>query len=282
MTMGGGCHGCSMSRMTMLDGVQTMLSEPSRRSGGEGPHRPHHRRKPLLQLTVSPSPLARAVRTAAAMPAWSRPRRREDLLGRAGVGDEPGRQAERPWSRRPVTARRRAPRSSIRSRRRRTPSSTVIDRSMLGGVGEHHRVERGAAPGVPHRDVDPGLGELGGGAFGGGDELADGDDAGRPRPDRRPDGSGGRRVRTRPRARPPGGRGHAGSGWRPGRRRRARRRRPSSPAAPGRSTGRAPASPAPCASIARSYTPWWLGPSGPVIPARSMQNTTGRRCRATS
>jgi Fe/S biogenesis protein NfuA len=27
MTMGGGCHGCSMSRMTMLDGVQTMLSE---------------------------------------------------------------------------------------------------------------------------------------------------------------------------------------------------------------------------------------------------------------
>jgi Fe/S biogenesis protein NfuA len=27
LTMGGGCHGCSMSRMTMLDGVQTMLSE---------------------------------------------------------------------------------------------------------------------------------------------------------------------------------------------------------------------------------------------------------------
>jgi Fe/S biogenesis protein NfuA len=27
MTMGGGCHGCSMSRVTMLDGVQTMLSE---------------------------------------------------------------------------------------------------------------------------------------------------------------------------------------------------------------------------------------------------------------
>jgi Fe/S biogenesis protein NfuA len=26
MTMGGGCHGCSMSRMTMLDGVQTMLA----------------------------------------------------------------------------------------------------------------------------------------------------------------------------------------------------------------------------------------------------------------
>jgi Fe/S biogenesis protein NfuA len=25
MTMGGGCHGCSMSRQTMLDGVQTML-----------------------------------------------------------------------------------------------------------------------------------------------------------------------------------------------------------------------------------------------------------------
>jgi Fe/S biogenesis protein NfuA len=25
--MGGGCHGCSMSRMTMLDGVQTMMVE---------------------------------------------------------------------------------------------------------------------------------------------------------------------------------------------------------------------------------------------------------------
>jgi Fe/S biogenesis protein NfuA len=27
LTMGGGCHGCSMSRVTMLDGVQTMLVE---------------------------------------------------------------------------------------------------------------------------------------------------------------------------------------------------------------------------------------------------------------
>lgn len=27
MTMGGGCHGCSMSKQTMLEGVQTMLSE---------------------------------------------------------------------------------------------------------------------------------------------------------------------------------------------------------------------------------------------------------------
>jgi Fe/S biogenesis protein NfuA len=27
LTMGGGCHGCSMSRLTMLDGVQTMLAE---------------------------------------------------------------------------------------------------------------------------------------------------------------------------------------------------------------------------------------------------------------
>jgi Fe/S biogenesis protein NfuA len=27
LTMGGGCHGCSMSRMTMLDGVQAMLVE---------------------------------------------------------------------------------------------------------------------------------------------------------------------------------------------------------------------------------------------------------------
>lgn len=27
LTMGGGCHGCSMSKMTMLDGVQAMLAE---------------------------------------------------------------------------------------------------------------------------------------------------------------------------------------------------------------------------------------------------------------
>ena len=27
LTMGGGCHGCSMSRLTMLDGVQTMMVE---------------------------------------------------------------------------------------------------------------------------------------------------------------------------------------------------------------------------------------------------------------
>ena len=27
MTMGGGCHGCSMSRMTMMEGVQTMVVE---------------------------------------------------------------------------------------------------------------------------------------------------------------------------------------------------------------------------------------------------------------
>ena len=27
MTMGGGCHGCSMSKVTMLEGVQTMLNE---------------------------------------------------------------------------------------------------------------------------------------------------------------------------------------------------------------------------------------------------------------
>ena len=27
LTMGGGCHGCTMSRMTMLEGVQTMIME---------------------------------------------------------------------------------------------------------------------------------------------------------------------------------------------------------------------------------------------------------------
>ena len=54
MTMGGGCHGCSMSRMTMLDGVQTMLSEAVPEvTVGERPHRPHHRRKPVLQLISS-------------------------------------------------------------------------------------------------------------------------------------------------------------------------------------------------------------------------------------
>ena len=33
---------------------------------------------------------------------------------------------------------------------------------------------------------------------------------------------------------------------------------------------------------ARSSTPWWLGPSSPVIPARSSTVTTGRRCSPTS
>ena len=27
LTMGGGCHGCSMSRMTMLQGVEVMITE---------------------------------------------------------------------------------------------------------------------------------------------------------------------------------------------------------------------------------------------------------------
>jgi Fe/S biogenesis protein NfuA len=54
MTMGGGCHGCSMSKMTMLEGVQTMLSEaiPAVERSLHGPHRPQHRREPLLQLTA--------------------------------------------------------------------------------------------------------------------------------------------------------------------------------------------------------------------------------------
>ena len=55
MTMGGGCHGCSMSKMTMLEGVQTMLSEalPAVRARPR-PHRPLHRREPLLHLTPAP------------------------------------------------------------------------------------------------------------------------------------------------------------------------------------------------------------------------------------
>ena len=31
-----------------------------------------------------------------------------------------------------------------------------------------------------------------------------------------------------------------------------------------------------------SRTPWWLGPSSPVIPARSSTNTTGHPWRPTS
>ena len=31
-----------------------------------------------------------------------------------------------------------------------------------------------------------------------------------------------------------------------------------------------------------SRTPWWLGPSAPVMPARSRANTTGTPCRPTS
>ena len=33
---------------------------------------------------------------------------------------------------------------------------------------------------------------------------------------------------------------------------------------------------------ARSRTPWWLGPSSPVIPARSRTKTTGQPCSPTS
>ena len=57
LTMGGGCHGCSMSRMTMLDGVQTMIVEqlPGHRAGAR-PHRPHLRREPLLPLTGRVTP----------------------------------------------------------------------------------------------------------------------------------------------------------------------------------------------------------------------------------
>ena len=33
---------------------------------------------------------------------------------------------------------------------------------------------------------------------------------------------------------------------------------------------------------AMSSTPWWLGPSGPVMPARSRAKITGSPCRPTS
>ena len=35
-------------------------------------------------------------------------------------------------------------------------------------------------------------------------------------------------------------------------------------------------------SSTMSSTPWWLGPSSPVMPARSRQKTTGCPCRPTS
>ena len=51
LTMGGGCHGCSMSRLTMLDGVQTMLVDAIEGvEQGQGSHRPLDRREPLLRL----------------------------------------------------------------------------------------------------------------------------------------------------------------------------------------------------------------------------------------
>ncbi len=84
LTMGGGCHGCSMSKMTMLDGVQTMLSEaiegsPTR----QGSHRPHHRREPVLQLSpvVRPKPFHRCGRRGFACNA-SRARQRRSLICR--------------------------------------------------------------------------------------------------------------------------------------------------------------------------------------------------------
>ena len=55
MTMGGGCHGCSMSKMTMLDGVQTMLVEAIPAvERVQGSHRPHDRREPVLLLIGHP------------------------------------------------------------------------------------------------------------------------------------------------------------------------------------------------------------------------------------
>ena len=94
MTMGGGCHGCSMSRMTMLDGVQTMLSETipdvnavkdlTDHSTGENPYyicsRPRHPNRCGVLMTVRSGIHAigsaghrAASNCRAAMPAWSRP-----------------------------------------------------------------------------------------------------------------------------------------------------------------------------------------------------------------
>ena len=62
LTMGGGCHGCAMSRMTMLQGVQATIKErvPVDREGHRR-HRSQHRREPLLQLRRLATLLRRAL-----------------------------------------------------------------------------------------------------------------------------------------------------------------------------------------------------------------------------
>ena len=56
----------------------------------------------------------------------------------------------------------------------------------------------------------------------------------------------------------------------------ARAPRRASPRPPGPTTGRRRSCPGWTSVRARSRTPWWLGPSSPVIPARSRTKTTGR------
>ena len=71
MTMGGGCHGCSMSRMTMLDGVQTMLAESIPQITAVKDLTDHtDRREPVLHLSFEVGCRHRAaVRSASAMQA---------------------------------------------------------------------------------------------------------------------------------------------------------------------------------------------------------------------
>ena len=223
---------------------------------------------------------ASASRTAAAIPAWSRPSAERISSGvpawgmnRAGIPSEA------------VTVGRRQFADPGRDRR---SDPTVADavfggdhRPVAGGVGDHHRVEGGAAPRIPHRDVDACLGEVGRGAFGGGDELADGDHARRvARIGRLPHTAGSQAGTDLVFGDLAGAATGVADGDRPvvGEQRASAIITCNSWALDGAST-RIPGT---LASIAMSYTPWWLGPSGPVIPARSMQNTTGRRCNATS
>ncbi len=119
-----------------------------------------------------------ALRTAAAIPTWSRPRVVRISSGVPAWGmKRVGMPSDRVTTFGASSPTRIAIVDPI-------PPSTnpVLDRddcSMLGGVGQHRRIERGAAAGVPHRDVDPRPGQVVGGALGGCDELADGDDADR-------------------------------------------------------------------------------------------------------
>ena len=155
LTMGGGCHGCSMSRMTMLDGVQTMLVEQIPEiERVTRPHRSRVRREPVLPLTVGHWLLTPTValtnsttarcstsRSLSRVATWPLRRSRSRLhVAVQGTGDEVGRcridgvvlgarhqqhrtiDGSRDRSRRRLVSSRSQPRSAIVRRQSRRPS----------------------------------------------------------------------------------------------------------------------------------------------------------------